>query len=215
MLSMKPRKTYVYIDSFNLYYGILNARKKKGFKWLNLEEWLKKIFKPTQYDIHKIKFFTANVSATPKDSQKPIRQSTYFRALKTLPLVELIKGNFQKKKIKINVTDDVSVIAKVYEEKGTDVNIATHIVNDAHKGLFSTAIIVSNDSDLADAVRIVSKELGLEIITVNPCRYRHPSTVLAKHATFTKTARDGQIISSQFPETLTDSVGTITKPKDW
>jgi len=212
---MKPKKTYVYIDSFNLYYGILNNGGKKGKKWLNIESWLVKIFKPNQYDIQKIKFFTATVSGTKKDPLKPIRQEAYFRALNTLSTLERIMGNFQRKKIKINVTDDISINARVYEEKGTDVNIATHIVNDAHNKRYDTAILVSNDSDIADAVRIVKEELKLEVIIVNPSRNRYPSAVLSRYASFTKNVREGQITSSQFPHQLSDTRGIIDKPTDW
>ena len=35
------------------------------------------------------------------------------------------------------------------EEKGSDVNIAAHMVNDGHKGLYEVAILVSNDSDFS------------------------------------------------------------------
>lgn len=210
---MKPQKTYVYIDSFNLYYGALNHG-KKGKKWLNLESWLNKVFKPAQYDIQKIKFFTANVSGTKKDPLKPNRQQAYFRALATLPKFERVMGNFIKKKTKIVITDEVSIIAKVFEEKGTDVNIATHIVNDAHNKKYDTAIVVCNDSDIADAVRIVTKELGLKVIVVNPSS-GYPSNVLSRYASFTKNIREGQIISSQFPSKLNDSSGLINKPLNW
>ena len=34
------------------------------------------------------------------------------------------------------------------EEKGSDVNIAAHLINDGYKGLYQVAILVTNDSDL-------------------------------------------------------------------
>jgi uncharacterized LabA/DUF88 family protein len=210
---MNTQKTYVYIDSFNLYYGALN-HSKKGIKWLNVESWLHKVFKPTLYDIQKIKYFTANVSGTKKDPLKPNRQQAYFRALATLPKLERVMGNFIKKKTKISVTDDVSIVARVFEEKGTDVNIATHIVNDAHNKKYDTAIVVCNDSDIADAVRIVTGELNLKVIVVNPSS-GYPSNVLSKYASFTKNIREGQILSSQFPAQLNDATGVIHKPLNW
>lgn len=210
---MNPQKTYVYIDSFNLYYGALH-KGKKGKKWLNLELWLNKVFKPAQYDIKKIKFFTATVSGTKSDPLKPNRQQAYFRALATLPKLERIMGNFIKKKTKISVTDDVAIVARVFEEKGTDVNIATHMVNDAHNKMYDTAIVVCNDSDIADAVRIVTKELGLKVIVVNPSG-GYPSNVLSKYASFTKNVREGQVLSSQFPAQISDANGIINRPSNW
>jgi len=38
----------------------------------------------------------------------------------------------------------------VTQEKRTDVNIATHLVNDAHKKMFDIAVVVTNDSDLLE-----------------------------------------------------------------
>jgi hypothetical protein len=45
------------------------------------------------------------------------------------------------------------------EEKGSDVNIAAHLVNDAHKGRFEAAVLITNDSDLLTPMQIVRREL--------------------------------------------------------
>ncbi len=163
-------------------------------------------------DIQKIKYFTAVVSGK-RDESKPVRQELYFRALCTLPSVEIIEGNFITKQVKIQVTPEVCVLAKVPEEKGTDVNIAVHLVNDAHHKKFDTAIVVSNDSDLAEAIRIVTKELRLKVGVLNP--YDKFSKVLNKDASFKLSVREGPIISSQFSHILIDAVGDFTKPQSW
>lgn len=208
------KKTVVYVDSFNLYYGILK-RRQPGFKWLNLEDWLKKLLPPSQYTIQRIKFFTARVSATTHDPQKPVRQDIYFRALKTLPTIEIIEGTFLFKWTKIQVTPHVQIDAKVAEEKGTDVNIAAHIINDGHKKLFDTAVLVTNDSDLAEVVKIVTQELRLEVGIINPCQKYGFSKQLNRYVTFKKRARDNQILHSQFPASLTDKIGSFTRPLTW
>ena len=46
------------------------------------------------------------------------------------------------------------------EEKGSDVNIATHMVHDAHLGLYDTAVVISNDSDLVEPVKIIRYKLN-------------------------------------------------------
>jgi uncharacterized LabA/DUF88 family protein len=206
---MKKEKTYIYIDSFNLYYGFLKSR-PKGCKWLNLEGWLSKVF--PQNDIQKIKYFTAKVSGK-RDPTKPIRQETYLRALKTLPSVEIIEGSFLTKQAKIQITSDVCILAKVLEEKGTDVNLAVHLVNDAHFNRFDTAIVVSNDSDLAEAIKIVTRELKLKVGVLNP--YDKFSKQLNKDTTFKMSVREGPIVSSQFLSVMTDKFGTFTKPSSW
>lgn len=202
-------KTIVYIDGFNLHYGALN-RRETGFRWLDLGKWISGIF--PDKEISKIKFFTAEVSA--KRSIDQLReQRDYWRALRTLPNLEIIEGFFLFSPKKIHITEDVSLIAKIPEEKGTDVNLAVHLVNDAHLKKFDTAIIVSNDSDLAESIRIATQELKLKVGVLNP--YPIFNRQIIKYATFKMPVRDQALLRSQFPAVLEDGFGTITKPKTW
>lgn len=41
------------------------------------------------------------------------------------------------------------------EEKGSDVNLAVHPLNDGWLDAYDCAVVVSNDSDLAEAMRLV------------------------------------------------------------
>ena len=99
------------------------------------------------------------------------------------------------------------------EEKGSDVNIATHLLNDAYQNDYEVAVIISNDSDLVEPVKIVRGQLGLKIGILNP--HRHPSRELRANSDFFKKIRRSVLAASQFPSTLTDSRGTITKPEAW
>jgi len=211
-MTTSKEKTWVYIDSFNLYYGALNRKGPKtlGLKWLDLESWLTKVF--PMNDIQKIKLFTARVSGK-FDPTKPVRQDTYFRALRTLKTVEIIEGTFSFRKKRIHITQDVDLYAMIPEEKGTDVNLATHLVNDAYKKCFQTAIIVSNDSDLAGAVKIVTQEVILKVGIFNP--YPSFAKELTRYCTFQGPVREWAIRNSQFPRVLTDSVGQFNKPPSW
>lgn len=100
------------------------------------------------------------------------------------------------------------------EEKGSDVNIATHIVNDGHIGTYQVAVIISNDSDLVEPVKIVRQELKLPVGVLNPIP-AHPSYELRKHATFVKPIRKGVLAASQFPDQLKDAIGGFHKPPAW
>lgn len=99
------------------------------------------------------------------------------------------------------------------EEKGSDVNIATHLLNDAYHNRYDMAVIVSNDSDLIEPVRIVIAELKKGVGIVNP--HKHPSRALLKHATFFKTIRTSALLKSQFPARLIDEHGEFYKPESW
>src|SRR4051812_13065680 len=81
--------TNVYIDGFNLYYG---AVKSTPYRWLDLEAMCRRLLPRDQ--LHRIRYFTALVSARPNDPQQPQRQQTYLRALATLPSVSVHLGHY-------------------------------------------------------------------------------------------------------------------------
>ena len=208
-----PVKTYVYIDGFNLYYG---AIKGTSYKWLDLLQMCRKLL--PKNEIGKIKYYTAIVSARPNDREQPVRQQTYLRALATIPDLEIVYGQFLQSTVRMmranplpNGEKFVEVIKT--EEKGSDVNIATHMVHDGHQGLYDVAVIVSNDSDLLEPVRIVRYELGKPVGMI--CPHKHPSFALQRYTSFMKQIRQGVLRDSQFPATMKDSVGMFSKPSSW
>ena len=70
------------------------------------------------------------------------------------------------------------------EEKGLDVNLATHLLHDAHRGRFEVAVIVSNDSDLLEPIKIVREGLGKKVGVLNP--HKRPSRALLPISTSSK-----------------------------
>ena len=92
-------------------------------------------------------------------------------------------------------------------------NLASHLLRDAFTGKFSLVVVVSNDSDLVEPVRIVREELGMRVGIMNP--QRHPSRVLQSNADFFKTIRRRALAESQFPRTLRDAHGTVHRPPAW
>lgn len=98
------------------------------------------------------------------------------------------------------------------EEKGSDVNLAVHLVNDAHKGLFDCAIVVSNDSDLAEAMRIAKDECEKVVGLFTPWR-RRASKQLMRNSTFQRTIRRSSLAKSQLPNPIPGT--RIHKPIGW
>ena len=49
---------------------------------------------------------------------------------------------------------------EVFEEKRTDVTIASYLLMDAFAGQYDTAVVVSNDSDLTTPIEMVVNQLG-------------------------------------------------------
>lgn len=213
-------RTYVYIDGFNFYYG---AVRKTPYKWLDFGKLCQALLLP-QNDVQCIKYFTARVKPPANDPGQQLRQQAYLRALRTLPQLEVHFGQFTKHKVYRPVAGDIPVgghskgdfqtirVVKT-EEKGSDVNMAAHLLNDAHLGRFDVAVVVTNDSDLVTPVRMVSGELGLPVGVLNP--QRGVSHELASVASFVRQIREGVVSQSQFPATMTDVKGTFHKPREW
>jgi len=207
------RRTNVYVDSWNLYYGCL---RDTPHRWINVAE-LVRLSMPATYQINRIRFFTARVVARPNDPQGPVRQEMLFRAMQTLPNLTMHYGNFLMKRFWAHLTTplpDGTKFAHVEkpEEKGSDVNIATHLLVDAFDKDFDAAVVISDDSDLVEPIDIVRRKLGLHVTVLSP---RGKSRELSKVATRFRPIDRTILGSCQSPATLTDANGTFTKPSEW
>jgi uncharacterized LabA/DUF88 family protein len=205
-------KTYIYIDGFNFYYLSV---KNTPYKWLDFKSLFTKLL-AQDHSILAIKYFTAIVSGTPDDLQKPIRQETYLRALENfIPEFSVYYGHFMKHKVMMPIANPNSLkkfeLVIKTEEKGSDVNLAVHLINDAWLNKYDCAVVVSNDSDLAEALKLV-KGLGKAIGLVMPGK-GHPSKELMQYADFIKKIREGILKSSQLPEIIPGT--NIKKPSEW
>ena len=122
------------------------------------------------------------------------------------------------------------------EEKGSDVNIATYMLVDAFRRDCDQLVLITNDSDLAEPVRIVNKELALPVGILNPqtrdtavrrarlrgepLRPAAPSIQLKRMARFHRDITSEGPLShmalSQFAPELIDAAGrTFRKPAGW
>jgi uncharacterized LabA/DUF88 family protein len=206
--------TVIYVDGFNLYYG---AVKGTANKWLDISRLCQLLLPKNQ--IVQIKYFTALVTARPGDPDQANRQQIYLRALRTIPNLEIIYGHFLEHTIRMPLAHPMpggarSVEVIKTEEKGSDVNIAAHLVNDGYKRQYQVAVIISNDSDLVEPIKIVRRELQLPVGVLNPIP-AHPSHELQRYATFVKPIRKGVLSASQFPPRLSDAAGEFYKPPVW
>jgi hypothetical protein len=206
-------KTYVYIDGFNLYY---RALKNTPYKWLNVATLCQLLLPRNQ--IQQINYYTAHVTARPNDPGQPMRQQTYLRALRTLPHLSIVLGTFLTSEVWAlkagNPPSQIEYVKIVKtEEKGSDVNIASHLLRDGFQQRYEAAVLITNDSDLVEPIKIVRQELGLPIGILNPSQ--HPNPTLVRAASFIRSIRAGVLRASQFPLTLTDQAGTFSKPAAW
>ena len=132
-------KTIVYVDAFNLYYGAL---KGTPYKWLDPMALCRAMI--PQNVVTRIKYFTARVHARPGDPSQPQRQLFYLRALQTLPNLDIVFGHYLSHVAGMPLAKPVpgqNPFVKVVktEEKGSDVNIASHLLMDAFDNAFECA----------------------------------------------------------------------------
>ena len=206
-------RTNVYVDGFNLFYGAL---KGTSCKWLDLHLLFQTVL-GTHHNIRSIKYFTARVSGTPVDPSKPQRQDVYLRALQRFrPHTEVHYGHFLTHKIWAHLVRPAGRQHKVEvlrtQEKGSDVNLAVHVVNDAWLDAYDCAVVVTNDSDISEALSIVKQHCSKRIGLLTPGT-RRPSRQLLSHADFSRNIRRGVLRSSQLPNPIPGT--NIRKPSNW
>jgi uncharacterized LabA/DUF88 family protein len=186
--------------------------------------------------IDQTRYFTAKVKNTVIDPKQAVKQQTYIRALLTLPNLTIHYGRYQEKRITARHCHPPPDEVKVYknEEKATDVNIATHMLADAFRDECDQLVLMTNDSDLFEAVRLINDELNKKVIILNPhsidtatrknakTGQNHkprPSWHLAQAAFMVRDIRsDGNnchMTNAQFPHAMTDKHGTFTIPEAW
>jgi uncharacterized LabA/DUF88 family protein len=214
-----PEITNVYVDAFNLYYGSLRGT---AHKWLNLRLFSELTFPLPRNQIATVRYFTARVKARPSDPDQPKRQEIYLRALRTLPNLTIHFGHYLESKVRMRLAapppsgpNTVEVIKT--EEKGSDVNIASHLLLDAFRSRFDVAVVISNDSDLAEPIHLVRTELRRKVLVLMPCcNGGVPSIKLRSVASKALLVDPAKLAAAHFPHSLTDAAGaTITKPASW
>ena len=207
-----PNRSIVYIDGFNLYYGLVRGT---SYKWLNLQRYFT-LLRPDD-DLQQIHYFTALVNGPTRPNQE-----TYLRALATLPLVNIVLGKFKTKRVHCGVHGCAfpgDRFFQAMEEKRTDVNIAIHILDDVYQGRCDRLILVSGDSDLVPAINKV-KDLfpTKQVIVYVPARnpVRGAAVELRSAADKHRTLPMNLLQHAQFPHHFPDGAGNfLTKPSHW
>lgn len=207
------KRSIVYIDGFNLYYG---AIKGSRYKWLNLERYFA-MLRPDD-DIQVIRYFTAMI-----DGPHARNQVAYLNALSTLPIVEVTLGQFKNKQIECRVRacrlPRGRRFFRAREEKRTDVSIAIAMLDDAVNEKCERQILVSGDSDLVPAINMVKRRFPeMEIAVYVPARddERGAAVELRCAADKNRTLPLNILGPAQFPVKIPDGIGgSIEKPVSW
>ena len=212
----------LHIDGFNLYYGIYKNPKRKAnlkkFKWLDLRAVGNSLIQSGD-SIGEIYYCTADVASPSHDPDQGARQQTYLNALVSYAQVQVVKGQFQvrvKKGMPVDVANHGSrpIEVSTYEEKGTDVNIATLLLRDAFLSAFDRAIVISNDSDLALAIETAVRIAKKPVEVVSP--HLGVTFRLKQAATSSNVLLPRVITTCLLPNPVVDASGVqYVKPKRW
>lgn len=231
------RKTAVYIDGYNLYYGRLRGT---AFKWLDIVKFFESLLEQRDQNetLAKVVFFTApalaNFATHGSDSVEA--QSAYHRALKAVhgERIEIVCGNHSYDKsgallpafVEGQPYDRMNRV-RVWklEEKKTDVNLAIRMYRDAAKEAYGRMILVSNDSDAEPVLAAIREDFdSIMIGVIAPVRppipgmdmHRRLSGSLAKFAHWNIAhLPDDLLLDAQLPPTIPTKKKPIRKPRHW
>lgn len=231
-----PRKTAVYVDGYNLYYGRLRGTK---FKWFDIVKFFDRLLasRDQNESLICVRVFTAPALASfaSNATASVEAQAAYYRALHTLhpERFETVFGTHTYDKggtlLPAFITGqnyDRQHRVRVWklEEKKTDVNLALHMYRDACKGLYERLVLVSNDSDAEPALKAIREDfpaimIGV-VIPVHPPSaektWRRASGSLIRLAHWILPClTDEQLAEAQLPDKVPTRKKPILKPRHW
>lgn len=167
------KRTNVYIDGYNLFYGLL---KGTVWKWLDLLAFTKALLRD-DHEILAVNYFTSRVKHNPAKPQMAIHQQKYLEALSTIPLIRIVEGYYNRFRVKMpfakdpckscDKTDGYAIVWK-NEEKRSDVNLATAMLVDAFRDAADSFVLISGDSDLAGPLDVIRHQFGKQTLVFNP-----------------------------------------------
>jgi uncharacterized LabA/DUF88 family protein len=200
------KRLNVYVDGFNLYFGMVES----GFsncKWLDIQLLAENI-KNSSHTVNSVSYFTSRIS---NSIEKQKRQDIYIEALRTTP-VSIMYGQFRNQPMKCSNCSHFWYDSK---EKMTDVNIATSLMIDAFTNKFDVAFLISGDSDLVPPIKAIrdlfpEKEIW---VVFPPSR---ESNALKKVANGSFVLGRKKLENSQLQEEIQSTYGVILqRPPGW
>ena len=203
--NVKKERVIVYIDGFNLYFGMTS--KYKNTKWLDLISLAQNVLKPTQ-ELVEVRYYTAMIS---NNDSKVKRQVTYIDALRNSGVL-ITLGHYKRKKKSCR---SCRATWFTHEEKMTDVNISVDLLKHAMEDKYDAAMLISGDSDLVPPINAVHSSFPKKRVFVAfpPNRANDDVRRVAK-GYFTLGRKT--LIDNQFAETIILSADkNLTKPNDW
>ena len=225
---MAKQRAIVYIDGFNLYFGLKSSVKQTGRHrltkrsyWLDLQKLAESIAK--QADLAAVKYFTARIKG---NYQKQLRQNAFLNAIQIhCPKLQIFEGRYLLREVFCSRCRTYSKqficpscqSRNIYpEEKKSDVNIATQMLLDAHENRFDIAYLVSGDSDFVPPIKAICSMNPPKIVAVAFPPMQGRSKELEGAASFSFYIPTSGIKKSWLPDVVQKPDGTsIIIPDEW
>ncbi|MEE9465465.1 MAG: NYN domain-containing protein [Candidatus Neomarinimicrobiota bacterium] len=207
----------VYVDGFSLYYGSL---KGTAYKWLDIGKLCNEMY--PEVSIKRIRYFSAKVHPRRNDPGIQDRQKAIRRALLTIPNLTIVDGRYDGHYVWLPSGEDykrgIVNFVEVFktEEKGSDVNIASYMMDDAYRGEIEVAVLISNDTDFLAPIKFLKgRHIKVWLFSPTTRPDNEPAWLLTNCADRCDEITVDQLRDSQFPTNLKDVNGTFTKPTSW
>jgi len=205
------------VDGFNLYHSVVDASYDLGgisTKWLNIHSLCRSYLPHIGRDttIEKVYYFSALAThLLASDPSVVARHMDYIACLKPVGIEEQL-ARFKPKHIKCKVC---SGTFKRYEEKETDVAIATRLLELFYFDRCDTAVLVTGDTDIAPAVKSAKTMFpNKKIVGLFPHKRRNEDLATLVDNSFRIKAM--KYTQHQFPNPVVLSDGTqIYRPSTW
>lgn len=230
-----------YIDGFNLYKGALQNR--PNLKWLNLVSYCQSLMPehelvdvyyftanlkerypgddaPRRQHTYLRVLENQNIRVVRGKFRKNedwVRLSTTKREFVINPVLPshfgLTQVALDKSKNKALPNLPLTRVSK-FEEKGSDVNLASYLLRDAYTGVISAALVVTGDSDIATPITL-AKEAGVAVQVLVPNK-NQKCDELRQSATSLRQMHLRDLAIHQLPATFITPKGRlIHRPESW
>lgn len=203
------------IDGFNLYHSIEDVKKYEGIKakWLDvktlLHSYLTDLGKNAKFN--GIYYFTALRHHVHDEKPNSIlRHKRYIEVLESTG-IEVVYGKFKPKTIRCK---GCNCTFTAYEEKKTDVAIASKLLELVHNSYSDIYVIVSGDTDLIPAIELAKKiDKEIKIYVLFP--YRRKNIEVKDYVDGQFKIKPSRYKSCQFNGLKKTKSGDMAKPTHW
>jgi hypothetical protein len=203
----------VYVDGFNLYYRALRT---SPYKWLNPLTLAQGLLDPAD-TIDCLRYFTARVSPRAGDPGAPKRQQAYLSALSGVQGIEVHYGHFLSKIKRRPTVQAPHVFVDVHdtEEKGSDVNLASFLLNNGYSDRYEAALVMTQDTDLFEPLRMVTENLK-KVVGLVWLDGQQPGGRLTRVTSFVRHVTQARLAKAQFDNpTMARNGHLVHKPDEW